>query len=91
MVSTDDTGDIIVKLVNVTGQARTFAIDIGAAGTLSGTAAVEQVAGDSLRDDNILGQEEVVTLNVSELSGITDQFNYTVPQYSVTVLRIKRN
>lgn len=91
VVSTDDTGDIIVKLVNVTGQPRTFAIDIAGAESLSGTAAVELVAGDSLRDDNILGQEEVVTLNTSELSGITKQFNYTVPQYSVTVLRIRRN
>lgn len=80
-----------MKLVNVTEQARTFAIDIAGTENLSGTAAVELVAGDSLRDDNILGQEEVVTLTTSELSGITNQFNYTVPQYSVTVLRIGRN
>lgn len=91
VVSTDDTGDIIVKLVNVTEQPRTFAIDIAGAENLAGTATVELVAGDNLRNDNILGQEEVVTLNTSELSGITNQFNYTVPQYSVTVLRIGRN
>ena len=91
VVSTDDTGDIIVKLVNVTGQPRTFAIDIEDGGSLSGTAAVELVAGDSLDNDNILGQEEAVTLKISELSGITEQFNYTVPQYSVTVLRIERD
>lgn len=91
VVSTDDTGDIILKLVNVTGQPRTFAIDITGAENLADTAAVELVAGNSLNDDNILGQEEVVTLNTAELSGITDQFNYTVPQYSVTVLRIGRN
>lgn len=90
VVSTDDTGDIIVKLVNVTGQARTFAIDIVGAETLSGTAAVEIVGGDSLNNDNILGEKEAVTLTASQLSGITNQFNYTVPQYSVTVLRIGR-
>lgn len=90
VVSTDDTGDIIIKLVNVTGQARTFAIDIAGAGALADTAAVEQAAGDSLTDDNILGREEAVTLKISELSGITEQFNYTVPEYSVTVLRIGR-
>lgn len=90
VVSTDDTGDIIVKLVNVTGQARTFAIDIAGAEDLSGTAAVELVAGNSPDNDNILGQQEVVTLETSELTGISNQFNYTVPQYSVTVLRIGR-
>ncbi|MCM1058388.1 MAG: carbohydrate binding domain-containing protein [Firmicutes bacterium] len=91
VVSTDDTGDIIVKLVNVTGQPKTFAIDIEDGGNLSGRAAVELVAGDSLDNDNILGQEEAVTLKISELLGITEQFNYTVPQYSVTVLRIERD
>lgn len=90
VVSTDDTGDIIIKLVNVTGQARTFAIDIAGARELADTAVVEQAAGDSLTDDNILGRKEAVTIMSSELSGITEQFNYTVPEYSVTVLRIGR-
>lgn len=91
VVSTDDTGDIIIKLVNVTGQARTYAVDIEGAGILADTGAVELVAGGSLTDDNILGREEAVTLTSSRLSGIRDQFNYTVPKYSVTVLRIGRN
>ena len=90
VVSTDAAGDIIVKLVNVTGQPRTFAVDINGAGTLSDNAAVEQVAGDSLTNDNILGRSEVVTLTSSQLSGITSRFNYTVPGYSVTVLRLGR-
>lgn len=90
VVSTDDTGDIIIKLVNVTGQARTIAVDIEGAGTLGDTGTVELVAGDSLTNDNILGREEAVTLTSSRLSGITEQFNYTVPRYSVTVLRIGR-
>lgn len=89
VVSTDGTGDIIVKLVNVTGQARTFAVNIEGT-ALSGAGAVELVAGDSPDNDNILGQKEVVTLTSSELSGITNQFNYTVPQYSVTALRLRR-
>ena len=89
-MSTDDTGDIIIKLVNVTGQARTFAIDIAGAREFADTAVVEQAAGDSLTDDNILGRKEAVTIMSSELSGITEQFNYTVPEYSVTVLRIGR-
>ena len=91
VVSTDETGDIIIKLVNVTGYDKTFAIDLNNADIASGTAAVDVVAGASLADDNILEQTPVVTLESSEVSGITGQFNYTVPKYSVTVLRIKTN
>ncbi len=90
VVSTDETGDIIIKLVNVTGTDRTFAVDITGADSLGDTASVDIVAGDSLANDNILGQEEVVTMKSGEVSGITNQFNYTVPEYSVTVLRISR-
>ena len=91
VVSTDETGDIIVKLVNVTGNDKTFAIDLQNTNIASETAAVDQVAGTSLTNDNILEQTPVVTLQSSEVSGVTNQFNYTVPMYSVTVLRIKTN
>ena len=91
VVSTDDTGDIIVKLVNVTGYDRTFAVDLQNARIADDTAAVDMVAGASPADDNILGQDPVVTLESAEVTGITNQFNYTVPKYSVTVLRIKTN
>ena len=49
------------------------------------------LAGNSLTDDNILAQPEVVTLKTSEVTGIKNQFNYTVPKYSVSVLRIITN
>ena len=89
VVSTDETGDIIVKLVNVSGSPKTFAIDIAGADTIGDVAAVEVVAGNSLSDDNILGQKEAVIMESSEVTGVTKQFNYTVPKYSVTVLRVK--
>ncbi len=89
VVSTDKTGDIIIKMVNVTGHVKTFAIDIKGADKVGDTAAVDVVAGDSLYNDNILEKEEDVTMVSSEISGIQKQFNYTVPQYSVTVLRVK--
>lgn len=89
VVSTDSTGDIIVKLVNVTGYPKTFAIDIAGAENISDTASAEVVAGKSLSDDNILGQTEAVTLKSSVIKGISKQFNYTVPEYSASVIRIK--
>ncbi len=88
VVSTDETGDIILKLVNVTEGDRTFAVDLKNAEIAGGTAKVEVVAGENLKDENKLDETEKVTLRSSELSGIKNQFNYTVPKYSVTVLRI---
>ena len=89
VVSTDASGDIIIKMVNVTGYPKTFAIDIENAGNITETAQVYTVAGSSPADDNILGKPESVNMQTSELSGISNQFNYTVPMYSVTVLRIR--
>ena len=77
-------------MVNVTGYPKTFAIDIAGAENIADTAHVPVAAGNSLNDDNILGKEEVVTIKESEVHGISSKFNYTVPKYSATVLRIKK-
>ncbi len=89
VVSMDDSGDIIIKMVNITDSVKTFAIDLQNAEITSDTAEVDVVAGNDLANDNILGKDPVVTLESSTVSGVKNQFNYTVPQYSVTVLRIK--
>ncbi len=89
VVSTDETGDIIIKIVNITGKDKTIAIDLTGKNLSSDTAVVETVAGTSLSNDNILGQTPVVTLKTSEVSGVSERFNYTVSKYSVTVLRLK--
>lgn len=89
VVSTDESGDVIVKLVNVTGENRTFSFDISGA-EIEDSADVYQVKGDSLANDNILGQKEDCIMEEFTLSGFSNQFNYTVPQYSVTVLRLHR-
>jgi hypothetical protein len=93
VVSEGENGDIIVKLVNVTGYEKTFAVNIEGldADCLETTAERYQVAGQSLTDDNILGQEEAVTLEQDTVDGIAAQFNYTVPKYSVTVLRLQKS
>ncbi|MBQ8209566.1 MAG: carbohydrate binding domain-containing protein [Clostridia bacterium] len=90
VVSTDESGDIIIKLVNVTENDRTFAIDIENAENIGSTATVYQVAGESLADDNILGEEEKCKMVEFTVDGISAKFNYTVPQYSATVIRITR-
>ena len=89
VVSTDASGDIIIKLVNVTDSDRSFAIDIANA-DVEGTATVYQVAGDSLDNDNILGAKEDCIMEEFTVEGISSKFNYTVPMYSATVIRIAR-
>ncbi|MCR5742330.1 MAG: carbohydrate binding domain-containing protein [Lachnospiraceae bacterium] len=88
VVSTDETGDIIIKMVNVTGQAHDVAINIANATSISDTATVYQVAGQALTDDNILAMPEAVTLETFEITDISDNFTYTLPKYSVTVIRV---
>lgn len=88
VVSTDETGDIIVKLVNVTGSNKTFAVKIDNA-EIADSATVYQVAGDSLTNDNILGAEEDCVMEEYTLKGFSNSFNYTAPAYSATVIRLK--
>ena len=88
VVSTDETGDIIVKLVNVTDTSKTFACNISGAKKINSTASVYQVAGDSLQNDNILGAEEDCIMEEFTVDGFSEKFNLTVPQYSVTVVRL---
>ena len=89
VVSTDDTGDIIVKLVNITGEAKAVAVNLGDA-KVDTVADVQQMKGDDLNNDNILGAEEDCKIEEFTVDGISSQFNYTVPMYSVTVLRLHR-
>jgi alpha-L-arabinofuranosidase len=88
VVSTDEeTGDIIIKLVNRTGSDRVVAVDLG--GTqVADEAYVAQVAGNSLNNDNILGAKEDCIMEEFTVKGFDSKFNYTVPQYSATVIRL---
>ncbi|MBQ7956814.1 MAG: hypothetical protein IJ279_02160 [Clostridia bacterium] len=89
VVSTDETGDIIIKLVNVTDTDKTFACNISGAENIKSTAKIYQVKGDSLGNDNILGAQEDCIMEEFSSDGFSDNFNFTAPQYSVTVIRLQ--
>lgn len=92
VVSNDDNGDIIIKLVNVTENASTVAVKLDNANVQS-QAIINQIAGDSLANDNVLGADESTHLTMEEftLDGFSSEFNYTMPAYSVTSIRLKTN
>ncbi len=87
VVSTDSSGDIIIKLVNVTGLNKTVAINVSDY-NVSDKADIYQVKGESLDDDNILGEKEDCIMEEFSMQGFDDSFNYSVPKYSVTVIRL---
>ena len=88
VVSTDESGDLIVKLVNVTGENRTFAVKAENAAPFS-SAEVQQLAGPSADFENEFGNAaQNIGIEAFTLSGLSGDFNYTVPAFSVTVLRI---
>ncbi len=88
VVSTDESGDIIIKIVNVTDSSKVVAVDTNA--DVKSSATVHQVAGNSLSNDNILGAVEDCIMKDFTVDGFSADFNYTVPAYSVTCIRLER-
>ncbi len=88
VVSSDESGDIIIKMVNVTGDSKTVAIDLGQDTKVDKNATIYSVAGNSLDDDNYLGQTPAVTLKTYDTDQMSSQFNFEMPKYSVTVIRV---
>ncbi len=89
VVSTDENGDVIIKIVNVTDTSKVFAVNAEGANVKS-KAKVYQVAGNSLGNDNILGAKEDCIMEEFTVDGFSDKFNYTVPAYSVTCIRLEK-
>ena len=87
VVSKADNGDLIIKLVNVTEEKRTFAVSVENFGAPR-SAAVSQLAGRSNADENRLDEPETCSLSEFTLENLSASFNYTVPALSVTVIRI---
>lgn len=88
VVSRDsETGETIIKFVNTCGENRVCAINLGNTKTAY-EAVVYQLSGDSLDNDNILGEVEDCKTEKFTLCGFSSQFNYTVPAYSITAIRL---
>ena len=91
VVSKAENGDTIIKLVNVSDESQVIAIDIEGLTNINNTLNVYRVAGDSLDNDNILGQEEDCKLIDFTIEVPDTAFNYTIPKYSVNIIRISKN
>ncbi len=88
--SIDENNDIIVKLVNISGNEADVDITISNAQNLNNTAKVSQITGDKNSVVNTYNSPELVVIKDSTTS-ISNQFVYKLPKYSVTVLRISQD
>lgn len=90
--SIDESGDLILKLVNVTEDTLTVATTLNQFDTTlyDETATVLTLAGNELKDTNSFAQPETIVPSESTLK-ISETFSTTLPKYSVTIIRIHKN
>ena len=88
-VGTDETGDIIIKLVNVTNSALPLDIKIPNIESYNTTADVIQMAGESSSVMNSFDNPENLVPEDSTME-VSGEFTYDVPAYSVTIIRIHK-
>lgn len=89
VTSTDETGDIIIKMVNVTDEEAKMNIDIEGFDAYDTTADVIVMAGSSGSDTNSINNPEKLVPKESTTE-VSDSFTYSLPKYSVTILRIHK-
>jgi alpha-L-arabinofuranosidase len=83
-------GEIILKVVNVSDSSVDLHIDLPGAGSLDPVAKGWQLSGQP-QDQNSLANPTKVAPKSISVTGVSAAFNRTFPPYSVTVLRLKEN
>jgi len=82
------TGEIIIKLVNPESTPQSLPIEIKGVGSVSSKAVVITLSG-SPEDTNSISHPRNVTPVTTTLSGVQPGFTYTMPPYSIVVLKLK--
>jgi alpha-N-arabinofuranosidase len=84
----NDTGEIILKVINITGQVQNAAIQLnGNPTSLSASATVLTSAKPG--DENSFDNPSRVAPKDADLGRVSTPFNYTFAPYSITVLHLK--
>jgi len=83
----DATGDVIVKVVNVSASAQDMSVNLAGAARVSG-GTVEVLQGDP-SDVNTIANPRKVAPGIERLAASGSQFRHTFPPHSVTVMRIR--
>jgi alpha-L-arabinofuranosidase len=83
------TREVILKVVNVSDRAVESEIRLQGVRSLQPSGKVIQLTSDSLDDENSLDNPKRVAPVESTLRGVSPQFRYTFPKYSLTVIVLK--
>ena len=85
----NDTGEIILKVVNAANAPADTAIDLKDAGNLAPTATATVLASASPDDENSLDEPTKVTPKEITIQNVAPSFRHTFPANSVTVMRLR--
>ena len=86
--SVDENGDLILKLVNVTGEEKTMQISVDGAEQFETQAEVTVLCGADAKAANSMENRAVVPVQDTMQAG--ESFEYTLSPYSLTVIGLPR-
>ncbi len=84
----EETGDIILKLINSSDLERQIPVTVNTPTSLSGTATEYLLTSGDILDKNSIDEPEKIAVQKSEIDGVGGEFTYELPAYAVAVLRI---
>jgi alpha-L-arabinofuranosidase len=85
-----DSGELILKVVNMSDKAQETAMTLQEAGKLASTARAIVLTSVSADDENTFDEPTKVAPHEESVGGIATTFRHTFPANSITVLRIPR-
>ena len=83
------TGEIVLKVVNVSQHAFDTHLDIRGTKPLDGVGSASILTSADPRDENSIELPRKVIPRLQQVNGISDSFRYTFAAYSVTVMRLR--
>ncbi|NLY42535.1 MAG: hypothetical protein GX066_00870, partial [Clostridiaceae bacterium] len=83
-----ETGDVIIKVVNLSGRPQTIDININGVDYVAPQGIATVLAHDNVKVSNTLDQPENVASKTEVIEGTGKNFAYTFKKNSVTVLRL---
>lgn len=84
-----ETGDLIIKVVNVSGEPKEVNINLDTKLGISENATVEYVQSNLEKDENSFENPENVSIRSKEIENISKNFTFDADKYSANVIRIK--
>lgn len=85
----EKTGDLIVKVVNVTGESKKVNVNVNSKKKIDLKASVDYITGDKDNLENSFDKPEEVSIKNKTIDNASKSFQYMADKYSVSVIRLK--